>query len=84
MDAIGTFASAVRGDALRPYFPDVMTQAFGGIETNNSRMRECSSIFFGVMSRVFGGEFAPYLDRVVPALINSIEQEESEEGVLGL
>lgn len=77
MDAIGTFAEAVGRDAFRPYFADMMTQAFAGIEMGNARLRECSFLFFGVMSRVFGEDFAPYLANVVPALIESCGQVES-------
>ncbi|KAI5118112.1 hypothetical protein M0805_003466 [Coniferiporia weirii] len=80
MDAVGTFAEAVGADAFRPYFPELMAQAFAGADSGSSRLRECSFLFFGVMSRVFGEEFAPYLHRVVPALINSLGQEESGEG----
>ena len=83
MDAIGTFADAVGSDSFRPYFQDMMTQAFTAIDTPSSRLRECSFLFFGVMSRVFGDEFAPYLGRVVPSLIASLKQEENDEAELG-
>jgi importin-4 len=79
MDAIGTFAEAVGKDIFRPYFPDMMKQAFGGITLGSARLRECSFLFFGVMSRVFGEEFAPYLPEVVPALITSLQQAEHGE-----
>ena len=57
----------------------MMTQAFAAIDTTSSRLRECSFLIFGAMSRVLGDEFAPYLDRVVPALIASLKQEENDE-----
>lgn len=79
MDAIGTFAEAVGKEEFRPYFANMMVQAFSGIELGNARLRECSFLFFGVMSRVFGDEFAPYLREVVPALINSIGQDEHSQ-----
>ncbi|KAI0628226.1 ARM repeat-containing protein [Trametes polyzona] len=79
MDAVGTFAEAVGKDVFRPYFPDMMQQAFNGIELGSARLRECSFLFFGVMSRVFGDEFAPYLPNVVPALISSCKQAEHGE-----
>lgn len=77
MDAIGTFAEAVGKDVFRPYFADMMRQAFQGIEMNSARLRECSFLFFGVMARVFGEEFAPYLEQVVPPLLQSCKQDES-------
>ncbi|KIY45024.1 ARM repeat-containing protein [Fistulina hepatica ATCC 64428] len=76
MDAIGTFAEAVGSDAFRPYFPEMMKHAFQGLQIGSARLRECSFLFFGVMARVFGEEFAPYLDQVVPALLQSCKQEE--------
>lgn len=76
MDAIGTFAEAVGKDVFRPYFPDMMKQAFLGIEMGSARLRECSFLFFGVMGRVFGDEFAVYLPTVVPALLASCKQVE--------
>lgn len=79
MDTVGTFAEAVGRDAFRPYFPDMMTQAFAGINIGNARLKECSFLFFGVMARVFGEEFTPYLPEVVATLINSCGQDEGGE-----
>ncbi|KAG6857456.1 hypothetical protein H0H87_003523 [Tephrocybe sp. NHM501043] len=84
MDAIGTFAEAVGKDVFRPYFPDMMKQAFQGIEMGSARLRECSFLFFGVMARVFGEEFAPYLPNVVPALLTSCKQDEHGDDAVSL
>lgn len=85
MDAIGTFAEAVGKDVFRPYFPDMMKHAFQGTEMASARLRECSFLFFGVMARVFGEEFAPYLPQVVPPLLNSCKQlEQGEEDLTGM
>ncbi|KAL0953706.1 hypothetical protein HGRIS_004898 [Hohenbuehelia grisea] len=84
MDAIGTFAEAVGKDVFRPFFPDMMKQAFLGIEMGSARLRECSFLFFGVMARVFGEEFAPYLPNVVPPLIASCKQVEQGDENLAL
>lgn len=82
MDAIGTFAEAVGIDVFRPYFPDMMKQAFQGMEMGSARLRECSFLFFGVMARVFEEEFAQYLPSVVPPLLASCRQSEhGDEGV---
>lgn len=79
MDAVGTFAEAVGKDAFRPYFNDMMGQAFNGIELGGARLKECSFLFFGVMARVFGDEFAPYLPQVVPSLVASCKQADHGE-----
>lgn len=76
MDALGTFAEAVGKDVFRPFFPDMMKHASTGIATGNSRLKECSFLFFGVMARVFEEEFAPYLPEVVPVLMESLKQDE--------
>ena len=79
MDAIGTFAEAVGAEAFGPYLSETMTQAFSGAQSDNARLRECSFLFFGVMSRVFGEEFAPFLPQVVPSLLSSLSQSEHGE-----
>ncbi|KAF8159659.1 armadillo-type protein [Crassisporium funariophilum] len=82
MDAIGTFSEAVGKDIFRPYFPDMMKHAFQGCDMGSARLRECSFLFFGVMARVFGEEFAPYLTQVVPPLLASCKQLEQGEDAL--
>jgi hypothetical protein len=77
MDCVGTFAEAVGADAFRPYFPELMKQAYGGMHMGNARLRECSFLFFGVMAKVFSDEFAPYVGEVVKQLIASCKQDES-------
>ncbi|GBE86196.1 ARM repeat-containing protein [Sparassis latifolia] len=79
MDAIGTFAEAVGKDVFRPYFADMMKQAFEGIRMGSARLRECSFLFFSVMARVFQEEFAVYLPDVLPSLIASCNQAEHGE-----
>jgi hypothetical protein len=76
VDAIGTFAEAVGADAFRPFFPQMMQQAFLGLQSGSARLRECSFLFFGVTAKVFGKDFAPYLGDAVPALIQSLQQSE--------
>ncbi|KAF8202536.1 armadillo-type protein [Pholiota molesta] len=82
MDAIGTFAEAVGKETFRPYFNDMMKHAFAGCEVGSARLRECSFLFFGVMARVFGEEFAPFLPQVVPHLLASCKQAEQGEDQL--
>lgn len=84
MDALGTFAEAVGKDVFSPFFSDMMKHAFSGIATGNSRLKECSFLFFGVMARVFEEDFAPYLSDVVPALMASLKQDEKvQEETIG-
>ncbi|WWC73041.1 uncharacterized protein I206_107006 [Kwoniella pini CBS 10737] len=81
-DTIGTIADAVGADVFRPYFEGLMKAAFEALTMDNSRLRESSFIFFGVMAQVFEGEFAQYLPQCVPALIASCQQDESADEFL--
>ena len=76
MDAVGTFAEAVGKQHFQPYFKDMMEVAFDGIQLGSARLRECSFLFFGIVSRVFEDDIAPYLEKIVPALIASCQQAE--------
>ncbi|VDC01453.1 unnamed protein product [Peniophora sp. CBMAI 1063] len=83
-EAVGTFSEAVGKDVFHLYYNDLMQQAFAGIELGSARLRECSFLFFGVMARVYGDEFAPWLPKVVPALIASCKLEEGGKEPIGL
>ena len=84
MDACGTFAEAVGAEAFRQYFEDLMKNAYSCVTSSSSRLRECAFLFFGVMARLYGDGFAPYLASVVPAFLQSIAQDEiGEELPLG-
>lgn len=78
-DTIGTIADAVGAEIFRPYFHDMMKASFEALAMDNTRLRESSFIFFGVMAQVFEGEFAPYLQQCVPALIASCQQGENAD-----
>lgn len=75
-DTIGTLAEAVGKDVFRPYYQSTMELAFKATALNNPRLKECSFIYFAVMTRVYGEEFAPLLPTVMPLLVASLEQSE--------
>lgn len=81
-DTIGTIADAVGADVFRPYFQNLMKAAFEALTMDNTRLRESSFIFFGVMAQVFEDEFAPYLPQCVPALVASCQQNENIDELL--
>ncbi|WVN87970.1 uncharacterized protein L203_103167 [Cryptococcus depauperatus CBS 7841] len=78
-DTIGTIADAVGAEVFRPYFHPLMKAAFEALTMDNSRLRESSFIFFGIMAQVFTTEFAQYLPQCVPALVASCQQSEVSE-----
>lgn len=77
-DTIGTFAEAVGAEHFRPYLPDMMRVTVESLALDQPRLRECAFIFFAVMSRVFKDEFGPYLEHVVPRMLQSFEQSEHD------
>lgn len=77
-DTVGTLAEAVGKEHFRPYFHDAMKIAFDAVQLESPRLRECSFIFFSVMSRVFEREFSQYLPTVVPLLLQSFKQAEHD------
>lgn len=78
-DTIGTIADAVGADIFRPFFQPLMKASFEALTMDNTRLRESSFIFFGVMATVFESDFAPYLPQCVPALIASCQQTEGDD-----
>ncbi|WVQ81301.1 hypothetical protein IAT38_003424 [Cryptococcus sp. DSM 104549] len=78
-DTIGTIADAVGAEVFRPYFQGLMKAAFEALTMDNSRLRESSFIFFGIMAQVFTTEFSQYLPQCVPALVASCQQSEVSE-----
>ncbi|WFC99325.1 hypothetical protein MYAM1_002069 [Malassezia yamatoensis] len=77
-DTVGTFAEAVGKDLFRPYLPDMMKITVESLAMDQPRIRECAFIFFAVMARVFGEEFGPYLEHVVPKMLESFQQSEHD------
>ncbi|PKI83879.1 hypothetical protein MVES1_002369 [Malassezia vespertilionis] len=77
-DTVGTFAEAVGKEHFSPYLPEMMKLAVESLEMDKPRIRECAFIFFAVMARVYGEDFAPYLDHVVPKMTASFEQSEHD------
>lgn len=58
MDAVGSLSEIVGKETFRTYLPQMMRQAFEGLEMGSIRLSECVFLFFGAMARVFGEEFA--------------------------
>ena len=77
-DTVGTFAEAVGKDLFRPYLPEMMKLTVESLAMDQPRIRECAFIFFAVMARVFGDEFGPYLEHVVPKMLASFQQSEHD------
>ncbi|GAA5874928.1 hypothetical protein JCM1840_007153 [Sporobolomyces johnsonii] len=82
-DTVGTLAEAVGAEQFRPYYAGLMQQAIAAIGVPNApNLKECSYIFFAVVSRVYKEEFASYLPAIMPILLAAIGQEEIDENQL--
>lgn len=82
-DTVGTLAEAVGKETFRPYFAPLMEAAFQAMGVPNApQLKECSYIFFAVISRVYTEEFASYLPTVMPLLLAAIQQNEIDEEAL--
>ena len=78
-DTVGTLAEAVGAEQFRPYYAPLMQQAIAAVGIENApNLKECSYIFFAVISRVYRDEFAQYLPIVMPILLAAIAQEEAD------
>ncbi|KAJ3138093.1 hypothetical protein HDU90_001571 [Geranomyces variabilis] len=77
-DTVSAVAEALGKDVFRPHLTNTMNMAMHGLELDDSRLRECSYVFFAVISRVYEEEFAPYLSAVVPQLLKSCNEPEPE------
>ncbi|KAK9466553.1 armadillo-type protein [Lipomyces arxii] len=76
-DSLGAMAEAVGKDAFSPYANAVVQAAYGCLKTDHNRLRECAFLFFGVLSKIYGQEFAPFLPQIMPELFHCLEQEET-------
>ncbi|KAK4700212.1 importin-4, partial [Phenoliferia sp. Uapishka_3] len=81
-DTVGTLAEAVGKEAFRPYFAPLMTAALEATAIPNApQLKECSYIFFAVISRVYAEEFQAYLPTVMPLLLAALGQSEIDESL---
>ncbi|GAA6058985.1 hypothetical protein JCM10212_001695 [Sporobolomyces blumeae] len=82
-DTVGTLAEAVGPEQFRPYYAPLMQQALAAIGVPNApNLKECSYIFFAVVSRVYKEEFAAYLPAIMPVLLAAIAQQEIDDSTL--
>lgn len=78
-DTTGAIAEAVGADMFRPFTQEFMNLAIEQLQLESPRLRECAYAFFSIISGVFGEEFAPFLPTIMPAILASCKQEETNE-----
>ncbi|KAK9369499.1 armadillo-type protein [Lipomyces kononenkoae] len=76
-DTLGAIATAVGKGAFSPYAAPAVQAAYECLQTNHNRLRECAFLFFGVLAKVYGAEFAPFLPKIMPEIFKCLEQDET-------
>jgi importin-4 len=79
-DTLGTIASAVGKDKFLPYMEKSFHLAFEGLKSGASRLRESAFCFFAVISEVLKDELTPILPQIMPAIVETLNQEDIDFG----
>jgi hypothetical protein len=80
-DCVGAVATAVGKEAFALYLNDIMNLVINGMQYDSSQLKQCSYVLFGVLGRLYGDEFAPYLQVIVPPIMQSCALTEAEFGI---
>ncbi|KAG7890022.1 hypothetical protein KL936_002696 [Ogataea polymorpha] len=73
---ISSMARAVGSEAFAPYAQPLIDASYSAIHSANGRLRESGFAFISNMARVYGEQFTPFLDRIVPEIFNCLQQDE--------
>ena len=77
-DAVGQIASAVGPEKFQNFVGPLMQASEESLQLGHARLRETSYFLWGTMAKLYEENFATYLDGVVKALHESLQQEEKE------
>ncbi|KAJ3276052.1 hypothetical protein HDV01_006222 [Terramyces sp. JEL0728] len=80
-DCVGAVATAVGVEIFRPNLQEVMKLVYNGLKFDHPQLNQCSYVLFGVLGKLFESEFIPYLQTIVPQIIQSCNAEEPYENV---
>lgn len=73
---ISTMARAVGSQAFSVYAKPLVEAAYAALKSEHARIRESGFAFISNMAKVYGSEFAGFLDDIVPQILECLEQEE--------
>ncbi|OBA20944.1 ARM repeat-containing protein [Metschnikowia bicuspidata var. bicuspidata NRRL YB-4993] len=73
---ISTMARAVGSEPFAAYAKPLVEAAYSSIGAEHPRIRESGFAFISNMAKVYGAEFAGFLDEIVPQILKCLEQEE--------
>lgn len=73
---ISTMARAVGSESFSSYAKPLVEAAYTALSSEHSRIRESGFAFISNMAKVYGAEFAGFLDEIVPQILKCLEQDE--------
>lgn len=73
---ISTMARAVGKTEFSTYANPLVEAAYISLSSEHSRIRESGFAFISNMAKVYGEEFAGFLDKIIPEILKCLEQEE--------
>lgn len=73
---ISTLARAVGSQTFSSYAPPLVEAAYHTLSADNARVRESGYAFISNMAKVYGKEFAGFLEKLVPLFLTCLEQDE--------
>lgn len=73
---ISTMARAVGSESFSTYAKPLVEAAYNSLSSEHSRIRESGFAFISNMAKVYGPEFAGFLDQIVPQILKCLEQNE--------
>jgi len=79
---MGSIAEAVGKDIFRPYVQETMKLAMESLSIDSPKLKEQSFFFFAILAKVFGDEFTPFLEHIMPPILESLNQSEDLNDLL--
>ncbi|KAH3682390.1 hypothetical protein WICPIJ_006654 [Wickerhamomyces pijperi] len=73
---ISTMARAVRSESFSKVAQPLIEASYVAITSENGRLREAGYAFIYNMAKVYGKDFAPFLDKIIPEIFKTLAQEE--------
>ncbi|RCK60877.1 Importin subunit beta-4 [Candida viswanathii] len=73
---ISTMARAVGSESFSAYAKPLVEAAYNSLSSEHSRIRESGFAFIANMAKVYGAEFAGFLDKMVPKILECLQQDE--------
>ncbi|KAH3671867.1 hypothetical protein OGAPHI_000053 [Ogataea philodendri] len=73
---VSSMARAVGSESFAPYAQPLIDASYSAIHSTNGRLRESGFAFISNMAKVYGEQFTPFLDKIVPEIFTCLQQEE--------